>query len=571
MAVPQLRPLALRQAAPIALALYATLAHGDVRAQLRDMAHTVQPGDTLVALAGHYLGRPELWPQLQVHNRVANPRRLQPGSVLTIPMQLLPMGAAQISYVHGQASVTPPGSANTNGLQAGQPLAEGARMRVAPEAFVTVRLADGTLIRVQGDSELQLQQLRRRGRAGDAQSVLELRRGGVETSVPTGGSGARRLEIRTPQASTSVRGTRFAVTVADDQRTLATVTEGQVAVAPVDSGATTGAASRSTTLVAAGQGVAAAANGQVGAPQALLPAPDLSGLPTTVHDADFLRLTLTNVAQATAYQVQVARDADFTEVVRAGAFAGPSVRMRAVDDGDYHLAVRAVDGAGLPGLVARRTLTVKAHPVPPLQQAPAPGATVSRTRGELSCTPVLGSARYRIQVAGDASFDKPLLDETRVEHCGTQLALLAPGNYYWRTASVRELPGGGSDQGPYAPAQPFTVADNPGTLNAAALQEGGTGPGLQLRWPGEQGQSFRLQLAGTEDFAKPLVDEHLRTPDWTAAGLAPGVYFVRIQARDPSGLESEFSTPRLVHSRAAVQSGTGLPVTSSDGRPLSRP
>ena len=203
------------------------------------------------------------------------------------------------------------------------------------------------------------------------------------------------------------------------------------------------------------------------------------------------------------------------------------------------------------------------------QAAPAPGATISRTRGELLCTQVVGSARYRIQVASDAGFTVPVLDETLVQHCGTQVAALAPGSYYWRTASVRDLPDGGNDQGPYAPAQPFTVADNPSA--PAALQVHGNGPDLQLRWPGEAGQSFRLQLAASKDFASLLVDERLDTPAWTATGLMPGNYFVRIQTRDPSGLESDFSTPRLIQAQAGVQSGAGVPVTSPDGRPVSRP
>ena len=115
------------------------------------------------------------------------------------------------------------------------------------------------------------------------------------------------------------------------------------------------------------------------------------------------------------------------------------------------------------------------------------------------------------------------------------------------------------------------MANNPGAPSAADLQSNGDGAALQLRWPGEPGQSFRLQLAATEDFAAPLVDERLSEPTWTAAGLAPGAYFVRIQTRDPSGLESDFSTPRLLRVRAAVQTQSGEPVTSSDGQPLSRP
>ncbi|RKJ96457.1 FecR domain-containing protein [Alicycliphilus denitrificans] len=550
----------------MALAIWAAAAHCGAYATTQDLEHLVRPGDTLEALSVRYLDTPRLWPQLQAHNHVADPRRLRPGSVLRIPAQLLPAGSAQVDFVHGQASATPPAGAGAAPLQPGQSLDEGARLQVAPDSFVTVRLADGTLIRVQADTDLQLQQLRRRGRAGDAQSVLELRRGSVESSVPPSRDGARRFQVRTPKASTSVRGTRFAVTLTQDERTLAAVTAGALSVEP-----RLAASPMAATLLDAGHGVVVAADGRVGTPRALLPAPDLSGLPASVHDADFLTLALAPVASAVAYQVQVARDADFTETLRSGTFGAPQVRLPALEDGSYHLSVRAVDDSGLPGKVAQRMLTIKAHPVAPLYQSPAPGGTVSRTQGELLCTPVAGVARYRIQVAADAGFAAPMLDETSAQQCSTPVAALAPGQYYWRAASVRELPGGASDQGPYAPGQPFTVANNPSAPSAAALQSGGDGPGLQLRWPGEPGQSYRLQVSATDDFATPLVDERLDTPAWASTSLAPGAYFVRIQTRDPSGLESGFSTPRLLRVQAAVQTQSGLPVTSSDGQPLSRP
>lgn len=556
-----------RRTAPLALALWAAAALWGGQAAAQTLEHRVQPGDTLEALSTHYLGAPQLWTQLQAHNQVANPRHLQPGSVLRIPMHLLPAGSAQVGHVQGQAAVIPPGAAQAVALQPGQPLAEGTRVQVAPDSFVSVRLADGTVIRVQADSEVQLQQLRRRGRAGDAQSVLELHRGGIESSVPPSRGGARRFEIRTPQASTSVRGTRFAVTLADDGRTLAAVTEGALAVEPRIAG--DGGPAPQATQVHGGHGLVVTADGRLGAPRALLPAPNLSALPATLHDADFLALTLTPVATAVAYQVQVARDADFTEILRSGTFATPQVRLRGVDDGGYHLSVRAIDDAGLPGRPAQRGITVKAQPVPPLYQAPPAGGTLSRTQGELLCTPVAGAARYRIQVAADATFAAPQLDETHAQHCGARVSALAAGHYFWRVASVRELPGGGADQGPYAPAQPFVVANHPSTPSAAALQTESSGDGLQLRWPGEPGQSFRLQVASAEDFAAPLVDERLQAPAWSSTGLAPGQYFVRIQTRDPSGLESGFSTPRQIRVQAAVLTGTGLPVMSSDGRPLS--
>ena len=554
-----------RQSLMLALALAGVPV---AQAQGEFVEHQVRPGDTPEALAAQYLGAPELWPHLQSHNGVGNPRRLRPGTVLRIPSELLPMGSARVHFVQGDAQVLLPGATAPVALQAGQALPEGARVQVPADGFINVRLSDGTVIRVQADSEVRLRQLRRRGRAGDAQSVLELERGGVESTVPPSRSGARRFEIRTPMASTSVRGTRFGVQLDRDGRTLTAVTEGSVAVGQRTG---TGVKVGSTALVHSGHGVAVAANGSVGTPQALLAAPNLAALPDAVHDADFLSLTLTPVAGAVAYQVQVARDAELTEVLRSGTFATPAVRLRAVEDGQYRLAVRAVDAMGLPGMPAQRTITVKAHPVPPLYQAPAAGGTLSRTQGALACTPVSGASRYRIQVAADEGFSTPVLDTTG-EQCNAAVTSLPPGRYHWRAASLRVLPGGGLDQGPYALPQPFTVAENPPALSASALSTGSEDEaGLHLRWPAEPGQRFRVQVSSSEDFSVPLVDEVLDTPAWSSTTLPPGEYFVRIQTRDPSGLESDFSTARQVRAQPAVRSGAGVPVTTADGKPLSRP
>ena len=527
-----------------------------------EIAHRVQAGDTLAALARHYLDAPGRWPELAARNQVANPRRLVPGSLLTIPAGLLPAASARVEFVHGQASHAHGAGGASAPLQAGGELAEGERITVAPGGFVTVRLVDGTLVRVQADSALALRQLRRRGRAGSAQSVLELERGGVESTVAPRQDKPRHFEIRTPQSSASVRGTQFGVALSPDGRTLTSVTEGAVAVHAAGAAlADTGAS------VAAGQGLVAG-GGRLGPVQALLPAPDLSALPERFEDATWLDLALAPLAQAAAYQVEIARDAQFTQVLASARSAAPALRLAALADGSYHLKVRALDAQGLPGQPAQRALVVKAHPIAPLYQS-APGATLERTSGQLVCSSVVGAARYRLQVAADAGFATPLLDHQGT-HCAAPLAALAPGRYQWRAASIRVLADGRPDQGPFAQPQSVVVANAPTALAAQALQLRAQGDAQALHWPAEQGQRFRLQVARTPDFAQPLVDEELATAHWSAHALAPGSYFVRLLTRAPSGLESGFSAPRGFRVQAAVQSGTGLPVTSSDGQPLAR-
>lgn len=365
--------------------------------QKDETPHVVQAGDTLEGLSQSYFGTPRLWHQLQARNKVKDPRQLQPGSVVWIPVGLLPAESAQVEFVHGDVKVhTAEPGATTNTAAAANPpvaagtmLAEGTRLQVGPDGFVTVRLADGSVVKVSAQSDVQLRQLRRRGRAGTVQSVVEIQRGSVESSVAPSNDPSRRFEVRTPRAVTSVRGTRFGVTLSESGDTTAAVLQGAVAVQSraADNPALHTAAA---TVLQPGQGLAVQADGTVGSPRSLLPAPDLTSLPAAVHDLGLLALNVPAQAGANAYQAIVARDAELTQVLRSGTFANGQLRWKGLDDGQYFISVRAIDAEGIGGLPTTQPLTVKTQPVPPLYQKPAPDAVVSNAGGQLLCTQVAG-------------------------------------------------------------------------------------------------------------------------------------------------------------------------------------
>lgn len=537
----------------------------------------VQAGDTLEGLSQSYFGTPRLWHQLQARNKVKDPRQLQPGSVVWIPVGLLPAESAQVEFVHGDVKVhtaepgasTNPAAAANPPVAAGTMLAEGTRLQVGPDGFVTVRLADGSVVKVSAQSDVQLRQLRRRGRAGSVQSVVEIQRGSVESSVAPSTDASRRFEVRTPRAVTSVRGTRFGVALSESGDTTAAVLPGAVAVQsrtadnPAPHTAT-------ATVLQPGQGLAVQADGTVGSPRSLLPAPDLTSLPAAVHDLGLLALNVPGQAGANAYQAIVARDAELTQVLRSGTFANGQLRWKGLDDGQYFISVRAIDAAGIAGLPTQ-PLTVKTQPVPPLYQKPAPDAVVSNAGGQLLCTQVAGVRWYRIQVATQADFNAPVLDESRLDSCTLSVAHLPVGRYFWRAASVRELPGGGVDQGPFAAPQPFKLVQQPPALSAQALQADDGGTTVSLRWPGQAGQRYRLQLAREMRFEKPVLDTLLDEPRWAASDLAAGTYFLRVQVLDPSGLQGDFSPPRSIRVGTGFSIGWGLPVSDSSGEPVRRP
>lgn len=540
-----------------------------------EIAHAVKEGDTLEGLARSYLANPRQWPLLQARNKVADPRRLQPGSLIFIPVRLQPSESATVQFVQGEATARARGSSTPTPIATGSKLEEGTELKVGPESFVAVQLADGTVVRVQAQSELQLRQLRRRGRAGSVQSVLEMHKGGVESTVPPSAEPLRRMEIRTPLAVTSVRGTQFSVALADSGQTTASVENGSVAVqSRRDTDSEPGAALKApTALLTPGQGLAVATDGTVGATRALLPAPDTSGMPTTLGDAGLLAIDLPMAVGATRYVAQVAQDPAFTQVLRHGSFPDGRLRWKALDHGRYYLAVRALDDAGIAGLPAVQPFTVKTRPVAPLYQYPAPGAVVPSGAAELRCTEVPGVRWYRVQVAADAQFKQPLRDEQRLTECRLPLGALPAGSYFWRIASLLALPDGQADQGPFAPPQPFTVADRPTALSLQALQTEDGDPTVRLHWPAQAGQRFRLQRTEVTDlaFAKVAEDTVLDASTWTASNLAAGEYLVRIQVLDTSGLESDFSPPRKIRVGTGIRTGAGLPVSTSSGTPVGRP
>lgn len=567
-------------AAALALAALAGLAARGAQASPPvppgdEVAHIVKEGDTLEGLARDYLAAPRQWQQLQTRNKVADPRRLQPGSVIWIPVRLQPSESATVQFVQGAVTAQARAGDAPAPVSPGGKLEEGTALQVGPESFVAVKLADGTVVRVQAQSELQLRQLRRRGRAGSVQSVLEMHKGGVESTVPPSTEPLRRFEIRTPLAVTSVRGTHFSVAMADSGQTTASVLNGSVAVqSRRDTDSHPGASlTAPTALLAPGQGLAVATDGTVGTARPLLPPPDTSGMPAMLGDASLLAIDLPTTPGTTRYLAQVAQDEALTQVLRHGSFADGRLRWKALEDGRYYLAVRAVDDAGIAGQPAVQPFTIKTRPVAPLHQSPAPGAVVPSGAAELRCTEVPGVRWYRVQVAADAKFTKPLRDEQRLDECRLPIGALPVGTYFWRMASVQQLPGGQADQGPFAPPQPFTVAERPATLSLQALQADDGEPTVRLHWPARPGQRFRLQLSTASDtaFAQPAQDTVLDAPSWTGSNLPAGEYLVRIQVLDPSGLESEFSQPRKIRVGTGLRTGAGLPVSTSSGAPVGRP
>ena len=553
-------------------ALVPGLAQAASADQLPDLRHEVQAGDTLQGVAQRYLKDPQQWRELGVLNHIPNPTRLPIGSVLVIPARLIGYQNVTVAHIQGEAQARSPlAGGDWQAIRPGDTLTEGDALRVPAGSFVTLAFADGSSVRVDEKSELTLRELRKNARTHEPQSMIELGKGGLESQITPviEQRRKRKFEIKTPMATTSVRGTVFSVSITESGNAITAVDQGTVAVAGAQTSGTTRAAA-----VHAGSGIAVQSDGRLGAVAAQLPAPGLVGNPAVFEDADFLTLQLGQVPQARQYQVVLAQDAALAQVLRSQRFDSTTAKFAEVQDGTYYVSARAIDAQDIPGKPAVQAIRVKATPVPPLYASPAPNGLVGISDGELVCTEGGKElAGYRIQVAASTDFAQPLVDSGVAAQCRTPVDKLSDGSYFWRAASVRQLADGSLDQGPFAKPQGFKAGSNPASLGADSLSAGDTdSPNqLQLSWPAEAGQAFNLQLARNDQFDAPISTERLDAPQWRSQPLAPGDYFVRIQVLDPSGLKSRYSAARKLTVEPAVLTGTGGVLKSADGKLVQSP
>ncbi|WP_198972136.1 FecR domain-containing protein [Xylophilus sp. ASV27] len=552
------RPLPLMRgvaAAALALALQAA-----AQTASADVLHTVAPGDTLSSLAQRYLDDAQQWKALAQANGSPQPRRLPVGAVLRIPGDLLRAvgGSARVLHLSGTVTQIDP-DGRERPLLPDEVVAQGQRVRTAHNGFVTLALADGSQLRVAGDSELLLDRLRPELVRRRAQTLLDLRSGRVELRVAPQVPAGSRFEVRTPLMAAGVRGTRFGVSVTAGGGASGDVEEGLVQMQARDD-----PQGRAPVVVQPGQGTAMAAGDRApGAPSLLLPGPDLAGVPA-LHERPVLDIAFPAVPGAVAYRGYVARDAALERIEANALSTAPRLRFEDLDDGDYEVAVRAIDARGIEGAAAQHTVRLKARPLPPATLQPAQNQEIPGAAVLLQWAERPGATGYALQVARDAQFRQLVSDQPALATSEFTLPALPSGVYHWRVRTRTVGRDGQPDLGPYGDARSFSVRRPiaPAQLMPQA------GEGLAVRWDGEPGQRFLLQVARDEAFSDIVLSRESEEPQ-AELPLAPGRYWVRFQATDADGFVRRFSSPQQVRIETALRSGDGgMPRTSDGGRIL---
>lgn len=514
-------------------------------------AYTTQRGDTLIGLGSRLLADASRWPEVAQANRLRNPNRIATGTVLLIPLRLMRSTPASATVLSVIGRVESGGAGNTaaSALKVGQTLAEGTPVDTGADGHVSIRLVDGTLLRLRPDSRLQLRESRELRDAGAVRSGARLSRGRIEIEAAPAKPGRAGFNIDTPHGVLGVRGTEFRVAVDE----AAGFTRGEV-LGGVVAFSGTNVSNAAATAVSGGFGSLIGPAG-VTAPARLLPAPQTAALPK-LQERLLMRFPLAAIEGAARYRGQVSRNEQFDLVVADLTSSTPELRFADLPDGDYVLRVRAVDAQGLEGRDADHRFRLKARPEAPLPSAPQPRAVGFGSRIDFGWAANAEAQRYRLQLAATPDFKAVLRDVADLRELATPIEGLQTGTYHWRIASVRA----DGDQGPWSEPRSFELRPLPPTPKPPAVSD----QGVSFAWEGLPGQTFEFEVARDLAFTQPVLQRKLDKPGIDLPLPGTGRFYVRLRATDPDGFVGPYTTPQFFDVPNCLRDGGGLCVRAGE-------
>ena len=525
-------PLHYFKATVLALGLQA-LSSAARAADEPPLEYTVSPRDTLISLSSTVFASPKAWREIAALNKLPNANRIYPGQVLRVPARLMRFktAAAKLFSVTGDVRV---GDAP---VTVGGTLNEGQSLQTGEAGSAVLELADGSRLRLPPSSLAEVVASRHYGAqdgsdparsatTGWFSGVLRLVRGSVEVFA-TKVLRARPLEVTTPTAVVGVRGTQYRVNFdkAANGSTRSEVLEGLVRF-----DAARATAASSGTNVAAGFGAAIDTTAAPPNVVKLPVAPDLSAVPER-FERPLIRFQLPT--EPAAVHVQVAADEAFDQIVSDQRVAvGTDIRIGGLADARWYLRARRLDAQGIEGYDAQRAFVLKARPEPPASNTPRVNA--KQTVGEVafSWAPNVDSRSVRLQVARDASFATPLLDQPGITASAATSSFTDEGNYFWRMASVRA----DGDQGPFGDPQTFELRPLPTTPEGGVAPDGKS---LVLSWSGRPQDKQQVELASDPEFKTIVAKDELSKPEWAVPTPSrAGLYYFRYRSVEPDGFIS---------------------------------
>lgn len=498
-----------------------------------EWVYTVKAGDNLWNISKQHLISMQYVTRLQQLNKISDAYTIPPGTKIRVPVawsKTQTSGVyAQVVHVRGSVLIKRKNAAEVP-VEPGMQLNADDEIRSENDSFVTLKFFDNSQLRLQGNSQIRIDEMKVLGDYGAVDTLIELQQGRTENAVPQKSGTGTRFRIKTPSAVSSVRGTDFRVgTTNNGEHTSSEVLSGLVQVE----------GEKKEIAVSAGFGIITALGAPPVAPVKLLPAPDLSNTPV-LYERLPLVITVNPLAGVATYRAQIANDQNFQNLWTEFTTNQLPFRDGDIPDGDYWLRVRGIDAAGIEGHDATIAFTLNARPEPPFVIAPLPEGVVDPVKREFQWSTQPEAAHYHIMISQDSGFATTTMNNAEVTNNTFQLTdPLPPGHYFWRIASVSATEGAG----PFTDAMPFRMPFPGPTMEATKFDK----TQMTFAWrAGGKDQSFHFQLARDETFDQILYDDKTTATQLTVARPDGGQYFLRTKTIEADGFEGPWGPPQKI-------------------------
>jgi len=497
-----------------------------------DLVHfTAAKGDYLINICKQYLDSENRWQEIARINRLKDPRKLQPGAKIAIPIVYLkgtPL-ESKVTFVQGDAKVQPGGQGEWVSLKPGDLISQKSNLKTGAESALEITFEDGSSFFLRSDTQMGILKAQK---VLSSQTVrdLYLGAGRVLTTVKEATGEAPRFKIRTPSAIASVRGTEFRVAVDESQKTYAEVMKSLVTV---------DGANNSVDL-AQGEGTMVKKGAPPLPPRKLLPPPAPTDIRLIFNSAPVIRFSA--VEGAESYRVMTAKDKEGKQLLRDKTIkAGDAITIAGLADGSYYLMSQSIDPIGLEGLPSGAyPFRVRVNPLPPITQTPRDGAKLKGTSAQFQWLSVSDAVRYQAQIAEDREFKTIILDKNDLKESTLKTGTLAYKPYFFRVSSIAQ----DDYQGAWSDPLAFTLSAMAPTpsMDQPALSKDEIN--LKSRSLGE-GFTYHFQIAKDKEFKQLIADNKTEKPEITIKKPKDtGTYYVRTAAVDRDGDAGEFSPPQ---------------------------
>lgn len=309
------------------------------------------------------------------------------------------------------------------------------------------------------------------------------------------------------------------------------------------------------------------------APTLSLPSNGAGNVPLTTL------LDWSDVSGASTYNVQVATDTAFTNIVinQSGLAASQySITSGLNNNTQYYWRASAVNGAGTSPYSSVFTFTtVVAVPSAPTLSTPANGATGVSLTPTLDWNDVSGASTYTLHVATDSAFSNVIINQSGLassQYSVSSGVLSNNTKYYWRVSATNA---GGTSA--YSTSFSFTTvvaAPSAPALTSPANNTAGVSLTPLFDWNDVSGaSSYRIQISADSTFAATLKDTSgVLSSQYQLPGgiLSNNVkYYWRVSATNAGGT-SAYSTAFSFTTIVAAPSTPSLvvPVNNATGVPL---